>query len=124
MAEGNRSIHPKALPNYRKAVIARKKLEKYVLDPTSESGRNKARVFKSALGFDQSDWKRLAQIILNELPYYEAEPQLEDEYGKRYTVVLKLTGLDGSLYDVITGWIYDADKNYPRFTTARVITKR
>ena len=124
MAKGDRSIHPKALPHYWKAVIAREKLQKYVLDPTSESGKNKARVFKSALGIEQSDWKRLAQIILDELPYYEAEAQIEDEYGKRYTVVLKLMGLDGSLYDVVTGWIYDAGKNYLRFTTARVITKR
>lgn len=53
MIKGNRGIHPNALPNYEKATISRQKIERYVLDPTHSVGKNKAVVFKSALGFNQ-----------------------------------------------------------------------
>jgi hypothetical protein len=56
MANGARSVHPNALPNYRNAVIPREKLEGYVLNPMHPVGKNKAIVFKSALGFYKSNW--------------------------------------------------------------------
>ena len=78
MADG-RSLHPDALPNYQNAEIAREKLEGYALNPNHEaprsggsSGKDKARVFKTALGFDQSNWKILEQKIFGELPYNKA----------------------------------------------------
>ena len=64
MANAHRSVHPNALPNYKEAVIPPEKLEKYALDPTHPVGKNKAIVFKSALGFDQSNWQLLAETIL------------------------------------------------------------
>jgi hypothetical protein len=59
MADANRSVHPTALPNYQNAVIPQNKLVKYSLDPTHPRGKHKAIVFKSALGFEQSDWELL-----------------------------------------------------------------
>jgi len=55
MADDSRNIHPRALPNYQRAVIPENKLLRYSLDPTHPRGRHKAIVFKSALGFDQSN---------------------------------------------------------------------
>lgn len=57
MAEETRRIHPNVLPGYERAEIPRSKLVGYALDPAHEpDGKHKARVFKTALGFDQSNW--------------------------------------------------------------------
>lgn len=113
MANAGRSAHPNALPNYQSAVIARNKLEKYSLDLTNPKGRHKAIVFKSALGFEQSDWELLEQKILAELPYYEAQPTMEDEYGKRYKVIMPIIGPNGSTRDVVVTWIIKTGVDYP-----------
>lgn len=131
MAGGVRIVHADALPNHLNAQIAADKLVKYALDPTHEAvdplgshGKHKARVFKSALGFDQSNWQLLKQRILDELPYHEAVLRDEDEHGKRYTVILPITGPNGETADVLTGWIVEPGSDYPRLSTARVITGR
>lgn len=82
MANGVRSVHPKALPNYERAVILENKLLRYSLDPTHPRGMHKAIVFKSALGFEESNWRILKQTILEELPYNEAVATREDSWGK------------------------------------------
>src|SRR5947199_7090065 len=101
-----------ALPNYQNAVIPRKKLERYCLDPQhmsrpygSSSGKDKARVFKAALGFEQADWELLKNRILEELPYHEAIVRHEDHYGKRYNVELPIVGPNGDTVRVLTAWI-------------------
>ncbi len=101
MAE-DRAPHEGALPNYSHAVIPREKLERYCLDSNhvsktfgKSSGKDKARVFKAALGFLKADWELLKARILEELPYEEAAAGDEDEHGKRYTVVVVITGPNG-----------------------------
>ena len=115
-----RSVHPNALPNYQNAVLPREKLEKYVLDPTNPVGKHKAIVFESALGFVQSNWDLLAKAILDELPYYEAVLGRQDGYGRRYAVTMPIMGPNGQTADVLTAWIFDTGKDYPRFVTAIV----
>ena len=125
MTDEGASIHPNALPNYEKAVIPPAKLEKYALNLRhvsrawgKSSGSDKARVFKSVLGFDQSNWELLRDQILEKLPYYEAILGEEDEYGKRYTVTLPITGANGNTVNVLTGWIILRETDYPSLTTA------
>jgi hypothetical protein len=117
--------HPHALPNYQNAVILREKLEKYCLDPRHESraygkssGKDKARVFKAALGFGQTDWELLKQRILEALPYYEAILGDEDEYGTRYNVRVQISGPNGNTEVVLTAWIVRPGTDYPFLTTA------
>ncbi|MDT5120771.1 MAG: hypothetical protein QOC96_253 [Acidobacteriota bacterium] len=124
MIEQSGSPHPNALPNYDKAVIPRDKLERYALNPThvsraygKSSGKDKARVFKSALGFDQSNWELLKQKILEELPYHEANVGEEDQHGKRYNVTLPITGPNGNTVNVLTAWIVRPNDDYPSLTT-------
>jgi len=95
MAQGERMVHRKALTNYPNAVLAREKLEKYVLDPTHPVGKHKAIVFKRVLGFVQSDWSLLARAILLELPYHEAVLGRRNAYGQRYSVTIPITGPSG-----------------------------
>ena len=117
-----------ALPNYQNAVILREKLEKYCLNPRhvsrpygKSSGKDKARVFKAALGFEQADWELLKNRILEGLPYHEAIVRHEDEHGKRYTVQVSITGPNGNTEMVLTGWIIKPGTDYPSLTTARCI---
>ena len=94
MAQGGRIVHERALPNWQCAVIDRSKLERYVLDPTHAYGRHKAVVFKSALGFEQSDWEVVRDSIIAELPYHEALLGKTDRYDTRYNVTIPITGMD------------------------------
>ncbi|HST21738.1 MAG TPA: hypothetical protein VLR90_11500 [Blastocatellia bacterium] len=129
MANSSRNEHPNALPNYQNAIILREKLEGYALNPTHEaahpgvpSGKDKARVFKSALGFDQSNWELLEQQIRDELPYCEAVLLEEDQHGKRYNVTLPITGINGRTVDVKTGWIMKIGTDYPFLVTTYVVS--
>lgn len=102
MTEENRSIHSRALPNYERAEIPRSKIEGYALNPANDEGMHKARVFKSALGFDQSNWELLRQRILDELPYHEAEPEQTGQWGDPYVVDLPIEGPNGKTAEVRT----------------------
>src|SRR5919206_3139050 len=119
MADETRSVHPNALPNYQKAVIPRSKLEGYALDPAHKDGQHKARLFKSILGFEKADWQRLEKVILDELPYCEAEFSREDKWGKFYSVSLRIVGLNGNTAIVQTIWVIAAGTDYPSFVTPR-----
>ena len=124
MGDETRGVHPKALPNYQKAVIPRSKLEDYALNPAHEEGQHKARLFKSILGFDKADWQRLEKIILDELPYCEAIPAGEGQWGKKYLVALTIVGLNGNTAIVETIWIIRPGIDYPSFVTPRMIRER
>ena len=119
-----RTPHPNALPNYEKAVIPRRKLEDYALNPASTEGRHKARLFKSILGFEKSDWEKLAKAILDTLRYHEAFPAGEGQWGKKYLVALTIVGLNGNSAIVETIWIIRVETDYPSFVTPRVIRER
>jgi Domain of unknown function (DUF6883) len=121
MGGGSRSVHSKALPNYQNAVIPRSKLEDYALNPAHEEGQHKARLFKSILGFEKADWQELEKTVLDELPYHEAVLVREDQWGKFYSVILPIVGLNGNTAIVQTIWIVEAGKDYPSFVTPREI---
>jgi hypothetical protein len=126
---GGRSIDPHALPNYQNAEIARDKLEGYALNPNHEaarpggsSGKNKARVFKAALGFDQSNWEILKQRILDELPYHDAVFEAEKkDWGKAYHVDMPILGVNGSTKNVRTVWIIKHGRDDPSLVTLLVL---
>ena len=123
MSEGTRSPH-NALPNYQKAEIPRQKLVNYLLDPLHREGQHKARVFKSALDFDQSSWEELAQAIRTELPYYPAAFGSEGKWGRKYEVTLPVTGRNDFTVDVLTVWIIRPETTFPTFVTALVVGER
>ncbi|HJQ70959.1 MAG TPA: hypothetical protein VKA70_18430 [Blastocatellia bacterium] len=122
MDDIGRSVHPNALPNYQDAVIEQKKLEGFSLNPFHDYGKNHARVFKSALDFDQSNWALLAQRIQEGLPYCEAVLKKDFQYGKLYEVVLPITGPNGKTLNVLTAWIIEIGTDYPFLVTTYVLT--
>lgn len=124
---GRRSPHPRSLPNYENAVISQEKLERYCLNPEHvstpygrSSGRDKARVFKAALGFDQSTWELLRDRILSELPYHPASLGVADEFGQRYTVTLPIIGVNGNTADVLVAWIVRPGTDNPTLVSTYV----
>jgi hypothetical protein len=119
-----RSPHPDALPNFAEAELPLQKLINYLLDPLHREGQHKARVFKAALGFDQSNWEELAEAIRAELPYYPAIAGSEGKWGRKYEVILPLIGKNGSAVDVLTVWIVRLETNFPSFVTALVVGER
>jgi hypothetical protein len=124
MTEESRSIHSRALPNYERAEISRSKIEGYALNPASDAGRHKARVFKSALGFDQSNWELLKQRILDELPYHEARQKETRQWGTSYVVDLPIEGPNGNIAEVRTAWMVKTGTDHPSLTTVLVLPKR
>ena len=117
-------------PESRSVVILREKLERYCLDPDhvsstsgKSSGKDKARVFRAALGFLKADWELLKSRILEELPYEEANVGDEDDHGKRYTVTLTITGPNGNKAVVLTAWIIRPGTDFPSLTSARCLSR-
>jgi hypothetical protein len=109
------------LPNAEHATIRDEKLTKYALDPNSKSGgADKARVFKSALGFDQSNADQLKAQILSKLPNTEAAVTQKTEYGQKFEVDLEIEGVNGNVATVKTAWIIRTGTDIPDLTTIYV----
>ena len=105
------------LPNFDKAEINPKKLTDYALNPDHPVGGNKARVFKSALGYDKNNAGELIEQIYSKLPESEAVMGKLDQYGQRYTVDMSITGVNGNTATVRTGWIVKTECEIPSLTT-------
>lgn len=116
-----RSPHPKAIPNYERAVIPRSKLEGYALDPAHTDGRHKARLFKSILGFEKADWQKLEKAFMDELPYHEAVLSRVDKWGEFYSVSLPVVGPNGKTAVVQIVWKIEIGTDFPSFVTPRTI---
>jgi hypothetical protein len=111
------------LPNADRAVVDIRKLRDYCLDPNSPKGRNKARVFKAALGLTRADAEFLRKQLL--VAAREADCQLEeaDDYGRRYSLDFPLE-VAARRHQVRSGWIVRHDEDFPRLTTCYVIVSK
>lgn len=105
------------LPNVEKATINLKKLTEYALNPNHPVGGNKAKVFESALGYNQSNADALMKQIYEKLPNSKAVLGKSDAYGQRYTVDISITGTNSKTVNVRTGWIIRTDSEIPELTT-------
>ena len=108
------------LPNAASAHIPFAKLADYALSPTNEKGQHKARVFRSALGLDQTDAEWLRQRIAAAVLEAEARKQPPSGYGDRYVVDFGLT-TDVGTAGVRTTWIVRNGEAFPRLTSCYVL---
>jgi hypothetical protein len=109
------------LPNSERAVVEIKKLQDYCLSKTHPSGRNKARVFASALGLTAEHAERLRQASLDAVRTLdEAEPGEEDAYGQRFILDFPMTGPAGTAI-IRSCWIVLKAEDFPRLTTCYVL---
>ena len=107
------------LKNAELAIIDDGKFVGYCLNPSSDKGQHKARVFKSALGYDLTNYHDLIVAIRRGILVHEAESLGETAHGTLWRVDVQLTGPAGSAI-VRTGWFYERGSDAPRLTTAFV----
>ncbi len=79
------------LPNAQQAYIDIRKLEDYCLNDEHPRGKDKAIVFKSALGVTRIHSLILKNEILGKVGEFEASERDSDEYGRRFSVTMDLT---------------------------------
>ena len=72
------------LKNARNAIIDERKVTAYVLSPTHPRGRDKARIFRSALGYDLANCGELIEQIRRAILKREAVFIRHDRYGRHY----------------------------------------
>jgi Domain of unknown function (DUF6883) len=109
------------LPNGERAVVEIRKLQDYCLSKTHPSGRNKARVFASALGLTVEHAEQLRRALLDAARTLDgAEPGENDDYGRRFGLDLPVTGPAGTAR-VRSGWIVLKTEDFPRLVTCYVL---
>ena len=125
MAENEKRVKEDAKsspkPSFKSVTIKEKsKLHGYCLNPEHPVGKHKAKVFKSALGIEQKDYRRLATQIRSKASKYESIPGVNDEYGQRYTIDMPIKGANGKIATVRTAWIVKTGETKPNLVSAYV----
>ncbi len=108
------------LPDCENLIIDHRKINDYALNLNHPVGGNKAKVFESALGYNQSNSDELIVQIYTKLPKCKAIMGKKDLYGQRYTVDIPITGPNGKTAFVRTGWIIESGSETARMTTIYV----
>ena len=111
------------LKNYEKAYVNLEKLRGYCLSEFHPYGKEKAATFKSVLGIGVDEAALLKDAILLGLSEYDCEAREEDEYGERFTVIVKIRIFDKEA-NVTTGWIVQKGEDYPRLTSCYIKRRR
>ncbi len=110
------------LPNYTNAEIAIEKLSEYSLNELHPLGKEKAIVFKSALGITVEHASLLKEAIYRGLQNNPCSEKVGDKYGKRYLVKMKLCIFEIEAV-VITSWIIKEGEDFARLTTCYIKRK-
>lgn len=98
------------LPQHDKAIVPIEKLRDYALDANHPQGKNKARVFKAALGIERGHAEVLGKILTSTLFRSPAVRGLKDEYGERWITYHEIIGLSGQPVVVTAAWIYGIEQ--------------
>jgi hypothetical protein len=108
------------LPNAENAVVEMEKLRDYCLNPAHTRGKHKARVFLSSCGIGSEHAEHLRAALLAAARDLDAESGLEDDYGRRFVIELKVTGPTGTA-GVRSAWIIRRGEDFPRFVSCYVL---
>lgn len=108
------------LPFAEKARIDDQKLTGYCLSETHLIGKQKARVFKSALGIASADYLVLKETILTAVLLNDAQSGGINQQGNLYTVDFSMThGTQNA--SIRTAWIIHFGESFPRLVSCYVI---
>lgn len=105
------------LPNYDKAELNDKKFTDYALNPEHPVGKHKALVFDKVLGYNSSNWEELRDKIRDNLDVSDALEKEPNNHGRRFEVVMDITGPSGRTAPVTTAWIMLNSDDKPILTT-------
>lgn len=111
LRDDNRTLPPSVVnltAPHTTAMSIAQKLVAYCLNFDHESGKSKARVFKSALGVTIEEPQKLVKLLV--FDYDKATPKGEPgKLGQRYEMIVKVQTNEGELVDLITVWNYTSD---------------
>ena len=108
-----------SLPNTETVILDIRKVSDYCLDPAHRRGRNKARLFRAALGITKDDAEWLRSAILDAIAREEALQEERDQFGARWRVDVRLAR-QGKEAVVRTTWIIRTGEAVPRFVSCWV----
>jgi hypothetical protein len=86
------------------------------MNPEHPVGKNKYRVINSATGLDGSDGALIEQQIRDGVREGTPLAGRADEYGRRWSIDLPLTGPNGTII-VRTAWLLAPGSSTPRLIT-------
>ena len=107
------------LPNGERAIVDRRKLDEYCLNPHHPRGRNKARVFAS-VGVGQADVAAIREALLAAAIDGEARPSSPSPYGERYIIDFELVHQSRTV-QLRSTWIVRIGEDLPRLTSCWVL---
>ena len=108
------------LPQGDKAILDIRKIADYCLNSSHPRGRHKARVFREALGPQQSGASWLRGALLEAARSGEAFQVSEDAWGIQWRLDATIRR-QGKSAVVRTIWIVRAGESVPRFVTCWVL---
>lgn len=100
--------------------IPKEKFTEYALN--SEKAPDKAKVFRSALGYTKDNADELIWSINKHFDAEKLEERGDNGYGMRYQQIMKLKGPNEKEANVLTAWIDDGDGGV-KLTSAYVTKK-
>ncbi|MFN0049012.1 MAG: DUF6883 domain-containing protein [Cytophagales bacterium] len=107
------------LPNYENAIISTEKLSGYCLNTSHARGKDKAFLFQKVFGLNEYHAEILKEQILDNLAMFSALQKEENVYGKKYSVLMKIS-IFGKVGTIQTGWIIEKGTDFPRLTSCYV----
>ena len=103
---------------YGKAVFLEEKLTQYALNPLKD--KHKAAAFRLALGYQLQDVDELMRNVAAHINNFTAVEKPDNGYGKRFQILMELTGKNGKTANVMTAWLQDKDTKIIRLTSIYV----
>lgn len=92
------------------------KLTRYLLNADHPVGGSKAKWFKEALGYTQSNMDDLAKQIVFD-PTKAVQTGIT-EYGTKFNQSISITGANGKVIDVTFAWMKSAEDDVVRLVTS------
>jgi hypothetical protein len=105
------------LPNAAKAVVERKKIVDYLLNPAHPDNGGKAQFFEK-LGFRRKEWKVLAEALRTLAGEAKVAQRVKSSHGQKYVIIGRIESLVGKSPLVQTIWIVDRGRDTARLVTA------
>ena len=107
------------LPNGNQAIIDRRKVTDYCLNPDHDDGRHKARLFQRLVGLNQHNAGLLLGALRQAAASGDAAMGKVDGYGRRYVIDFDFAGPGGAA-TVRSVWIVKTDEDAPRLVTCYI----
>jgi len=107
------------LPNADRAVVDRRKVVDYCLNPEHDDGLHKARLFQALVGVNRDNSNLLIDALRAAAVAGDALVGVADEYGRRYVVDFEFNGPRGTAV-IRSAWIVRAGEELPRLVTCYI----